>query len=339
MTVSDTPWGKFSQSDYTDAQWARACLIDAGVGEGKQRYKLPVREPSGALNRNGVHAAAGRLNQVDASAEKKATAARALVAMYRNDLKEDPPESLMAMAHRSLYESCGNEERIFTSIWSPKMGVPVELRAAGNISRDIGGYAALFNRYSENLGSYVEQVAPSFFNNSRAEGYPGVVCRYNHEDAYMLGSTRGGTLKLSIDETGLLYTVDVPQCRGDVLELVSRGDVANSSFAFIVTEQEWGHSEQGYPKRTLVSGKLIDVAPVTVPAYRDTTVALRGLAEYMNIPYEDVVELNAQHELRKLWIRTDNNGAAKPKHKPISGRQALAQILAKRPNDPIGKLA
>jgi HK97 family phage prohead protease len=131
----------------------------------------------------------------------------------------------------------------------------------------------------------VEQVAPSFFNNSRAEGYPGVVCRYNHEDAFMLGSTRGGTLKLSVDETGLLYTVDVPQCRSDVLELVTRGDVANSSFAFVVTEQEWGQSEQGYPKRTLVSGKLIDVAPVTVPAYRDTSVALRGLAEYMNIPY------------------------------------------------------
>ncbi len=98
--ISDTPWSNFSQADYTDEQWARACLIDTGQGEGKQRYNLPVREPSGAVNRNGVHAAAARLNQVQVSAQQKATAARALVRLY-GQLGEDPPDSLRRMAGQS----------------------------------------------------------------------------------------------------------------------------------------------------------------------------------------------------------------------------------------------
>jgi len=108
--VSDKPWAQFTQADYTPAQWAAACLIDTGVGaaDSKGRYRLPVREPSGALNRAGVHAAAGGhgVGAVSGvSAEVKAAAARKLVALYRSDLGEDPPESLLRMAgmqHASL---------------------------------------------------------------------------------------------------------------------------------------------------------------------------------------------------------------------------------------------
>jgi HK97 family phage prohead protease len=97
--ASDKPWSQFTQADYTPQQWRRACLIDTGVGDtdSKARYSLPVREPSGALNRNGVHAAAARLNQVNVSADKRAAAARALIRLY-GELGEDPPESLRRMA-------------------------------------------------------------------------------------------------------------------------------------------------------------------------------------------------------------------------------------------------
>ena len=55
--VSDTPWSNFKDSDYDDAQYARACLLDRGAdaGTAKQRYSIPVREPDGTLNRNGCH--------------------------------------------------------------------------------------------------------------------------------------------------------------------------------------------------------------------------------------------------------------------------------------------
>ena len=49
-------------------------------------------------------------------------------------------------------------------------------------SRTIGGYAAKFNTFSENLGGFTERIAPSFFNKSRGDGWPGVLARYNHDD-------------------------------------------------------------------------------------------------------------------------------------------------------------
>jgi len=103
--VSDKPWSDFSQADYTDAQWHAACLIHLHSGSGsypKSDCKLPVKEPGGAVNRNGVHAAAGRLNQVTGiTAEQKKAAAKALVGLYRSQLKEDPPQALLDMADAS----------------------------------------------------------------------------------------------------------------------------------------------------------------------------------------------------------------------------------------------
>lgn len=101
--VSNRPWSDFSQADYTPAQWRRACLIDTGQGDpdSKDRYSLPVREPSGAVNRNGVHAAAGRIHGTDAPAEVKQRAARALVRLYRSELDEEPPPRLLTLAGQS----------------------------------------------------------------------------------------------------------------------------------------------------------------------------------------------------------------------------------------------
>lgn len=330
MAVSDSPWAQFSQSDYTPQQWAKAALIDtqAGSPDDKSRYKLPVLEPNGALNRNGVHAAAARIDQVDGiSAEAKAAAARKLISLYR-EMGETPPDSLTSMANGGG-RSAPAVERIFT-----RVDVQLLEARSGKGNRTIGGYAAVFNRPSDNLGGFIERIDNRFFNKSKADNWPAVVCRYNHADEFLLGTTRAGTLRLSLDGTGLDYAVDLPECRSDVYELVSRGDISQSSFAFQAFEDDWGMSDQGYPLRTLVSGRLIDVAPVNIPAYRDATVGLRSLASHMSAPIEDINQLAQCDELRKLFVRTDIDGGA-PK-RTQSGRVALMQMLAKRPSDPIG---
>lgn len=227
-----------------------------------------------------------------------------------------------------------NRERIYTSQW--KVPCPVELRS-GQDSRIIGGYALKFDKRSQNLGGYVEVIAPSFTNQSRSEGWPDVVCRYNHNDELLLGTTRSGTLQLSTDAIGLIYDVDVPECRGDVLEMIRRRDVAHSSFAFEVHEQEWGVSEENFPQRTLVSGRIIDVAPVPSPAYRDTSVAMRSLAKQLECPIEDVIQAHREKEMRKFFIRTDNRGAVAKTEPPVSAMAAKMKLLAKRGDDPIGK--
>jgi HK97 family phage prohead protease len=206
--------------------------------------------------------------------------------------------------------------------WTP---VPVEIRAAGDSGKmTIGGYAAKYNRTSQNLGGFVERIDPGFFAKSRGDGWPGVLARYNHDDNMLLGTSESGTLRLGTDKVGLTYEVDVPQARADVYELVQRQDVRQSSFAFIPFEDDWTMNDQGFPERMLVSGRLMDVAPVNTPAYEDTTVALRSLAKRFHAPLEEVRKLAAEDALTKFFRLTDGKPAKPAKR---SAHAALARIL------------
>jgi HK97 family phage prohead protease len=211
-------------------------------------------------------------------------------------------------------------ERRFTS-------VRVEIRAGAKDSMTIGGYAAKFARMSQNLGGFVEQIDPAFFNKSRGDGWPGVVARYNHDDNMLLGTSGAGTLSLSVDEVGLGYDVALPTSRGDVYELVQRGDVRQSSFAFIAFEDDWTTTDQGFPLRTLVSGRLLDVAPVNTPAYEDTSVGLRSLAEKFHADLDEVRTMAKANELIRFFKRSDPPADARR-----SAQAALAKSLTLDPD-------
>jgi hypothetical protein len=194
-------------------------------------------------------------------------------------------------------------------------------------ARHIGGYAAKFNVYSRDLGHFVEQCAPAIFNNSRGDGFPDVICRFNHEDSQLLGTVAGRTLDLGIDRDGLLYDVKPPPSLRHIVELVERGDVRKSSFAFRCIEDEWGLTSEGAPLRTVHSAQLVDVAPVVTPAYADTTAGLRSLAGHVGADLEEVRSLADAHELRKFFVRSDRPG---PVRKPLSTAVAMKQLLERR---------
>jgi hypothetical protein len=109
--ISEKPWSSYTKADYTPEQWHRACLIHQhqGAPTSKGQCKLPVRTPNGAINRNGVHAAAAALagarGGVDASDQEKASARTALVRLY-SELGEDVPSGLIK--HSDMNE----EERL-----------------------------------------------------------------------------------------------------------------------------------------------------------------------------------------------------------------------------------
>jgi HK97 family phage prohead protease len=209
--------------------------------------------------------------------------------------------------------------------------VAVELRGDSG-KRNIGGYAAVFNKLSQNLGGFVEQLAPSAFNKSRGDGWPDVLARFNHEDAGLLGTTNSGTLKLKIDEFGLLYDVDPPTARSDIVELVQRGDVAKSSFAFRVPPggDEWGTTDQGFPLRTLLSVQLVDVAPVTIPAYLDTTAALRSLADKVGADLDEVRSAAQNDQLARYIVKPTGSGKPAPRAPRTFGPAAAAALEALR---------
>lgn len=232
----------------------------------------------------------------------------------------------------------GFPERRFTRF-------PPEIRQASeHAPQHIYGYAACFGKLSRRLGGFVEQVSTTAFNESRTENWPDVVCRYNHKDDALLGTTYARTLELAIDETGLAYNVEPPQARADVLEYVRRGDIRHSSFAFRVFPggDEWGVSEFNYPMRTLHSVQLVDVAPVLDPAYPDTSSAARAingavesLAMYVQGDVEEVRARLEEGRAMEFFRRTDTGrprpSSPRPAPKPVlTGANALLDLMNKQ---------
>ena len=154
----------------------------------------------------------------------------------------------------------------------------LEVRAGKGHSM-IAGHAAVFNSLSEDLGGYREQIAPGAF----AAALGGDVrCLFNHDPNLLLGRTLSGTLRLAEDKIGLAIECDLPdtaQAR-DLMELMKRGDITQMSFGFRVLNDVWAMAD-GNPIRTLQAVELFDVSPVTFPAYPQTDVGMRGLAEIL----------------------------------------------------------
>lgn len=155
-----------------------------------------------------------------------------------------------------------------------------EARADGDGSQSevvtLAGYAAKFNVLSEIMWDFQETISPGAFDDVMGDD---VRCLFNHDANLILGRTTSGTLRLSLDEVGLSYECDLPQTHSaeNVAAAIERGDVTQSSFAFIVAEADWTEREDGTWLRTITKLKrLYDVSPVTYPGYPDATVGMRA---------------------------------------------------------------
>lgn len=141
------------------------------------------------------------------------------------------------------------------------------------------GYAAPFNRWSQDLGGFRERISPGFFADAletsdvrflvNHDGLP--LARYRKPDKK--------TLELEEREAGLWFRTGLDPADPDVQRLVpkvERGDLDQMSFAFRLP-RDGGDLWEG-DERTLVrAAEIFDVSPVTYPAYVDTTVALRSM--------------------------------------------------------------
>ena len=180
-----------------------------------------------------------------------------------------------------------------------------EVRAAGDDSLVIEGYAANFEQRTD-LGYFKEEIARGAFDDVMEDD---VRLLLNHEGAPMARTTNG-TLELSIDDTGLKYRAALADTQDgrDLYKLIKRGDISQSSFAFTIAEQEW--SEDRSTRTVTKMARLLDVSPVTYPAYPTTTVAARQMAEVKPEPVEETQTISeAQPE--KQEVRTFEQTAEK----------------------------
>ena len=134
----------------------------------------------------------------------------------------------------------------------------------------IQGYAALVRSESQDLGGFIETIAPGAFD-AVMRSNPDVFGRYNHER--LLGRTSSGTMKLELDERGLKYTIYPKHSDADVVESISRGDIRGSSFAFRSdpSTEQWTRDKAGRMIREIRNiTHLADAGPVDNPAYPET---------------------------------------------------------------------
>ena len=157
-----------------------------------------------------------------------------------------------------------------------------EVRAASDDTLTVSGYAAVFDDITD-IGYFKERIARGAFEGVMQDD---VRLLINHTGV-PLARTTNGTLDLEVDDTGLRYTArlaDTTEGR-DLYKLIKRGDISQSSFAFTIADEDWDRKAN---LRTITRmGALLDVSPVTYPAYPTTTVAARAKAAG---PEDEVVE-------------------------------------------------
>lgn len=149
-----------------------------------------------------------------------------------------------------------------------------DVRIKGD-SMTIRGHASTFDDIY-NLGAFDERIAPGAFDGVMEDDVRALV---NHDMNRLIGRTKSGTLRLSIDERGLMTEIDLPESAVEVRESIKRGDLSQMSFGFTVEQDEWTkRSDDGDRElRTITRiGKLYDVGPCTLPANPNTDVALRS---------------------------------------------------------------
>jgi len=177
-----------------------------------------------------------------------------------------------------------NIERRALAIDDVESAVPlltVESRSEDGSEREyIVGYAAKFGVNSLELeGSFIERIDPGAFgivSERRGRRRPlETRALWNHDPNYPL-ARYPGTLSMSVDDVGLRYEFPVPDTSygRDLAANIRAGIVRGSSFSFTVPADgdSWA-VEDGRSVRTITRvDSLLDVGPVTFPAYPDADV-------------------------------------------------------------------
>ena len=95
------------------------------------------------------------------------------------------------------------------------------------------------------------------------------------------------TMQMVVDDDGMGIRVDLDTENNaeakSLYSAVERGDLDGMSFMFSVDAEEWADIDSDHPTRTVTKiGKVFEVSAVTWPAYEQTSITARGLADALD---------------------------------------------------------
>lgn len=170
------------------------------------------------------------------------------------------------------------ERRVFTFA----MSLTKEQRAEGDQAEPgpgtMAGHASVFDTPAD-LGYFVETVKPGAFTRTIAQD--DIRALFNHDPNFPLGRNTVKTLELSEDSVGLAFRIllpDTSQAR-DLAVSVGRGDVSQCSIGFYPIQATWREEVKDGETiwyRDLTEIELLDISPVTFPAFTSTDVSMRS---------------------------------------------------------------
>lgn len=151
----------------------------------------------------------------------------------------------------------------------------------------IRGYGLKFG-VEYDMGWFTEEIGRDALNNADLSD---VRILLNHDPNIILGRTKAGTAKVTIDETGLYYEAELPDSPNgqNVRVALERGDISQSSWGFMLKYEkdempdEWTR-KNGKDHRVIKRvHRVFDASPVTFPANPDTTAAKRSKEQFEKV--------------------------------------------------------
>lgn len=305
MGVTDKAWdgsaGRFSDSEYQSS-----CVLDRKKCGGdwadkppKQRCSLPIKEPNGDLNRNGVHAAASRIGSVTDACPEAINAAKAALRAAYKTLGEDAPSSIdpsdsdegktpKDTDDKKSSDTDGERREALRA----QLPGEWEFRSAEGVDGlgILAGHFAVFNRWTEIdsfwEGRFLERISPGAFTKTIKENQANMRVLFNHGKDPSVGMKILGPIRnLDQDEEGAAYEVVLSDTsfNRDLLPGL-RANQYGASFRFQVIREEVNEEPErskenpdGIPERTITECRVSEFGPVTFPAYADATAGIRSL--------------------------------------------------------------
>lgn len=140
-------------------------------------------------------------------------------------------------------------------------------------SNTLTGYAIVYNAKSklivENGQRFYEKIDKGAFTQSIASR--NVTFVFKHDDDAEFGDTQSKTLRLTEDDHGIRFELDLPTYANALRSKVQSKLVTGMSFSFKPTEVY----SDGEGIRHVKKGELYHISPVYNPAYPQTKVGIR----------------------------------------------------------------
>ena len=124
-------------------------------------------------------------------------------------------------------------------------------------------------------------------------------------------NTEHSTMQMTVDSDGMVIRADVDTENNtdarNLYSAVARGDISGMSFMFSVDSDSWDDIESDHPTRHIRAiSRVMEVSAVTFPAYSQTSIQTRGLADALDgakASLESVKAEKLEIERRRLALK------------------------------------